>query len=184
MHRLQLIVILALAVLAVLYVSVGPIRLVPIHSAGLALAPYGYSYVGKPFTGVVYERGSGYHLLMFTTVYKGLRHGPDIQWYASGNRFIERHYYYGRATGVHKAWFENGRIRSFKTYRNGEPDGEFYEWHSNGQLAQFILYRQGKEVAAKSWTAGGKPFYNYVWNEGRPVGLQGDAFCSPRKRKL
>jgi len=161
----------------------GNVRCVNLNSKKLSVIPYGFQYDQEPFTGIVYS-WEGDHLASLVFVLNGLRHGPDIQWYANGQRFIERHYDFGVESGQHKAWYENGNVRSLKSFENGMAHGEFFEWHSNGQASQFIVYDHGKEVAAKSWTAGGKPFYNYVWLNGSRIGLEGDRFCLPPQKKL
>lgn len=181
MHRLQLVAFIFLA--AILVVAIySPIRFVSENDRALALAPFGYTYQAKPFTGIVYNISRQWRPLRLTFVSDGKLNGADIHWYDNGQRSIERHYAAGMESGEHKAWFQDGAVKFFKTFVAGVPHGEFYEWHSNGQLAQYVLFDHGKELAAKSWTAGGKPFYNYVWDENFRIGLQGDRFCSPRKR--
>lgn len=163
---------------AALFLSFGSIRFVPENSPDLKMIPFGYSYKGGQFTGAIFSF-SDWKLSRLTLIWSGLRHGPDIQWYPNGQRFIERHYRYGKEFGTHKAWYENGRVKSLKVFKAGVPDGEFFDWHPNGQVAQFVVFKAGREVAAKSWTSGGKPFFNYVWSDQKTIGLQGDSFCSP-----
>lgn len=159
------------------------IRVVDVDSKSLSVVPNGFHFLQEPFSGAVYS-WQGNHLSSLVFVVNGLRHGPDLQWYANGQRFIERHYEFGNESGLHKAWYEDGQVRSLKSFKNGLAHGEFFEWHSNGQPSQLIVYENGKEVAAKSWTAGGKPFYNYVWYNGSRIGLEGDRFCLPPPKKL
>lgn len=186
MHRLQLIKISIVLVIAASIVSVfllaGPIRFMAVSAPGLSLSPLGFSYDKKPFTGAVYQRASTGRFLQLTFLWRGKRHGADIQWFGNGRRSIERHYRNGLEVGTHKAWYQDGSVKSLKVFADGVAHGKFYDWHSNGRLAQFVIYEHGREVAAKSWTAGGKPFYNYVWNDHAPIGVQGDRFCSPKKK--
>lgn len=148
----------------------------------LKISTKGYEYNGKIFTGVVLQKYSLLQPARVFVLYNGKQHGPDIQWYPNGTRFIERHYRNGQEVGEHKAWFENGSVQFYKKFIDGNADGEFFIWHANGQLAQYILYNKGVELAAKSWTAGGRPFFNYVWSDGKTIGLKGDSFCSPKKK--
>jgi hypothetical protein len=147
----------------------------------LALAPWGYNYAGRPLTGIVFDTFSKLNLSRLEFIFNGKREGISIQWFENGQRSIERHYAHGLETGVHKAWYEDGSVRSLKTFAEGLPNGEFFEWHSNGTLAQYVVYDHGRELRAKSWTAGGKPFYNYVWRDQARIGLEGDRFCSPKR---
>ncbi len=186
MHRLQLVfaaffLVLSAAVVAV-YLHLAPIQIVDEFDRELELATLGYNYRGQAFTGIVYHFLKPFSLERLTFIYKGKRHGADIAWFDNGQRSIERHYDHGLEVGEHKAWYQDGSVKYFKSFVEGVAHGEFFDWHSNGQLAQFILFDHGREVAAKSWTAGGKPFYNYLWDGNSRIGLQGDRFCSPKKR--
>lgn len=173
-----------LVTILVLVIHYFPVRVIRDGDRALSLTALGFNYQGQGFTGIVFDTFGGFQLSKLIVIVRGERHGPDLQWFSSGQRFVERHYRNGMESGIHKAWFENGAVRFFKTFKDGVPDGEFFEWHANGQLAQYVLYRNGQEIAAKSWTAGGKPFYNYVYHEARPIGLQGDTFCAPKIKSL
>lgn len=183
MQLIRFFLFLIVAGFGAAYLYWAPVRFVEDGSSSLKLAPDGYTYQGKIFSGFIYKL-KGFQLMRLAFVEHGQRHGPDIQWYGNGQRFIERHYSHGLESGIHRAWFQDGRPMYLKSFETGKPQGEFYEWHANGQLAQFILFSEGKEIAAKSWTAGGKPFYNYVWSGEKPLGMQGDRFCTPTKKRL
>ncbi len=159
-----------------------PIRIVNEDSIQLKMSAFGYTYNRKPFTGFVYKINQNFQPKKITFLLNGNRHGPEILWYQSGHKFIERHFKNGLESNSHKAWYENGQIKFFKTFQNGLAEGEFFQWHTNGQLAEWILFKNGIEKAAKSWTFNGKPFYNYIWSDNQRVGLLGDQFCSPRKK--
>jgi len=171
---------LALGIVALITIAL-PFRVVNERSPYLRLAPFGFSYQGAPLTGMIYGFHDAWRVSRFTMLKQGKLHGVDQQWYLNSQQSIERHYEDGLEVGVHKAWYEDGKVRFLKNFVKGVAHGEFYEWHENGQLAQFVIYDFGREVAAKSWTAGGKPFYNYVWDKQKPIGLRGDTYCSPRK---
>jgi hypothetical protein len=158
------------------------VRVVGLYSPDLQVIPFGYQYQGHPLTGFVYELYPGYRLAKLTVLFRGKRQGPEIHWYENGQRWIERHYRNGLEVGIHRAWYPDGEVKFLKTFSDqGLPHGEFYAWHNNGKLAEYVRFDQGKEVATKSWTGGGKPFYNYILRDGHRVGLQGDTFCEPRK---
>jgi hypothetical protein len=186
MHRMLRKALAAFALGVILLIGtfwLAPVRFVGAYSSKLSVVPFGFHYDQKPFYGVVYSVYEG-SLSSLIFVWEGLRHGPDLQWYDNAQLFVERHYQHGLESGTHKAWYKDGRVKSLKSFRNGKAHGESFEWYTNGHPSQFILYDQGREVAAKTWTSGGKPFYNYVWNEGKRIGLEGDRFCSPLKRAL
>lgn len=152
---------------------------VPQASPELEVTPLGYRYRGRPFTGLTYVLYPSRLPAKLAFFRSGKRQGPEIHWYRNGQRWMERHYDEGLEVGTHKVWYPDGAVKSLKQFSQGMPHGDFLDWHSNGVPALFIHYEKGTEVTAKSWTAGGKPFYNYLWREGRRVGLEGDAFCSP-----
>jgi hypothetical protein len=158
------------------------VRAVGLYSPDLQVIPFGYQYQHRPLTGIVYEFYRGHGLAKITVLFRGKRHGPEIHWYDNGQRWIERHYRDGLETGIHRAWYPDGSVKFLKSFSNeGVPHGEFYAWHSNGRLAEYTRFVNGQEIATKSWTGGGKPFYNYIWRNGKRVGLQGDTYCEPRK---
>lgn len=159
------------------------VHFVPAESSQLSTTAFGYDYRGQPLSGVVYQGHLWKDLSRITVLWEGKRYGPEILWYGNGQRFVERHFNAGLEVGRHLEWFPDGRVRSLKSFENGLPSGEFFEWHPNGQLAQYIKYDNGREIVAKTWTSGGKPFYNYVWKDNRKIGLEGDRFCSPQKSR-
>jgi hypothetical protein len=156
-------------------------RIVNQNSPNLALAAFGYSYQGAPLTGLVLDFVSWHQLRKFVFVFEGTLHGPEITWYDNGQRWTERHYYFGQEHGVQKAWYPNGQAESLKNFDHGVAEGDFFGWYQNGILSQYVKYENGREIVAKTWTGGGKPFYNYVWNGNNRIGLQGDRFCSQPK---
>lgn len=184
MHRMQLkLISIAAVVAAVSLVSllVGPFHFVRESEEGLSPASFGYSFQGAPFSGVIFGYHSTGGLSRLSMVFKGKNHGMDLRWFPNGQRSVERYYRDGLETGTHKTWYEEGKPKSLKTFDSGKAHGEHYEWHPNGQLAQFARFDRGAEVAAKSWTSGGKPFFNYVWKDQARLGLLGDSFCTPAK---
>jgi antitoxin component YwqK of YwqJK toxin-antitoxin module len=157
------------------------VQVISLSSKDLKIVPKGFLYEDQVFSGVIYDFHSTGMLSALTFVVRSQKHGPEIQWYSSGQKFIQRQFYFGEQAGVHYSWYENGSVQSIKRFSNGLPDGDFFDWHPNGQVSQFIRYQQGQEISAKSWSSRGKPFYNYVWSEGSRLGLEGDSFCSPTK---
>lgn len=178
--RKNKLLLLACVLLAVLAWTEN-IQVISLSSKDLKVVPKGFLYKNKVFSGLIYDFHSTGMLSALGFAIRGQKHGPEIQWYPSGQRFIQRNFYLGEPAGTHYSWYENGAAQSVKEFSNGVPNGEFFDWHHNGQLSQFIKYQQGQEISAKSWTSRGKPFYNYVWSNGQRKGLEGDSFCSPTK---
>lgn len=156
------------------------VRVIDWNSARSKRVPFGVTYEGRPFSGITYQWTKG-RLTKLAFHLHGKRHGGEWQWNIDGQILIERHYHWGQEDGEQLSWYPDGKPRTFKYFSKGKLEGEAYEWHSTGSLAQVVSYRNGEEWGAKSFTAGGKPFYNYVWHDEKRIGLSGDRFCSVRR---
>lgn len=143
------------------------------------LKPFGYQrhFEGKPFTGVSYSLHTNGKLRRIMMFWQGRKVATERIWYDNGQLMVERPYREGKAHGSWKQWYDNGAVKSFKNYRHGVIDGEVWAWHANGQLSDFNLYDNGREIAHKSWIADGKPFYNYVYQDGHKIGIKGGDYC-------
>ena len=181
MHRLQLKLLGLFIFLGLILWATQSVHIIRLGNPDLKLAPLGYTFRLKPLSGVVFD-SSSWNLLHLGFSWNGKRIGPEWQWYENGKNFVSSFYREGVEHGAQRAWFPDGKPKYWKNFRDGIAHGEFYEWHANGSLAQFIRYEEGTEVAAKSWTSGGKPFYNYVRSADSQIGIKGDRFCSPSKK--
>jgi hypothetical protein len=134
-------------------------------------------YRDRPFSGVVYARHSTGWPSHLTWFWRGVRVGVERLWYDDGAPMAERPYRNGKPHGAWRQWYQDGSPKSLKTYDDGVIDGEVWDWHANGVVADFDLYERGREITHKSWVADGTPHYNYVYQNGRKVGIRGGSFC-------
>lgn len=177
MHRLQLTVVGFAAVISLLTTQF------VLVADDLALLKSGgdIRQGDQPFTGVVVQVFSPLQIKKLAFYWQGKKNWNEYFWHSNGQLAEVRSYTNGTPIGKHRGWHPDGRVKYYKEYVNGQPVGEGWSWHGNGQVATYIRYSQGEEVAFKSWTNDGKPFYNHVWDQGRKVGYEGGGFCKPRK---
>ncbi|WP_141731018.1 toxin-antitoxin system YwqK family antitoxin [Oligoflexus tunisiensis] len=137
---------------------------------------------GKPWTGVVIGFHDNLQPALLATYRHGQQHGWLITWYPNGQREREQGFRQGLYHGVSQSWHETGRIRTWRFYVNGLADGEQWAWGPEGQVLEYNLYRLDQELAHKTWTFDGKPFHNYVYQNGEKVGIMGEPFCKRKKQ--
>lgn len=134
-------------------------------------------FKAQPFTGLLYRFHSNYRLALLTTYWNGEPHGWDLSWFANGQRASRRHFQRGVYDGLTESWYESGRIKSHRRYLQGLADGEQWVWGPEGQVIEYNVYDRDREITHKTWTFDGRPFHNYVYQEGEKVGLMGEGFC-------
>lgn len=134
-------------------------------------------YREHPYSGVVYARFPAAGLQRLKFLWRGYPVGVEYTWYPNGQKFEERHYRAGLPHGAWKQWYPNGSVKSLRIYDHGIIDGEVWGWHPNGIVSDYNLYVKGEEITHKSWISDGTPFYNYVYQDGRKVGIRGGDFC-------
>ena len=81
-----------------------------------------------------------------------------------------------------KLWYRDGKVQALKNYVNGLADGEFWGWHHNGEVSDYHVFKAGKQTIYKSFISDGKPFYNFVFDGNKTVGLKAGSFCKTKKR--
>lgn len=136
-----------------------------------------FQWKGRPATALVYGFFGNHKLKTVFLVWRGQRVGTEYIWHDNGQLMAQRSYSQGIPDGVWKLWHEDGSAKSLKTYKMGLVDGTSWAWHGNGQISDFNLYVNGQEVTHKSWISDGTPYYNYVYQDGRKVGMKGGEFC-------
>jgi antitoxin component YwqK of YwqJK toxin-antitoxin module len=188
MHRLSVKHSLSVAALssAVFLGSIGFLasRHILLNSEDLLeLEGYGYNFNGAPFSGIafdMYENWRPKHLQIF---WKGKFLATEYLWYHDGQQMAERPHKDGLPHGQWKMWYPDGSVKSLRTYEDGQLTGEMWGWHSNGQVSDFNLYDKGQEISHKSWVSDGTPYYNYVYYQGKKVGMKGGEFCKPLRKR-
>lgn len=168
----------ASAIIGTICASIIWLVAVPDRDPSLALHGNEVYRDGSPFSGVVYRfHTTGYPARIYL-VWQGKRWGTERIWYDNGNLMLERPHRDGIPDGYWRQWYRDGKVKSLKQYKAGRVVGEVWGWHANGQVSDYNRYDQdGQELSHKSWIADGTPYYNYVYQNGRKVGLTGGRFC-------
>lgn len=135
---------------------------------------------GRPFTGLVLGFHANLRPSLLATYVGGQHHGWEFRWHSNGHKSLEKNYRQGLYEGVSQTWHENGRIKTWRNYSEGLADGEQWAWGPDGQVLEYNFYRDDQEIAHKTWTFDGKPYHNYVYQNGEKVGLEGEPFCKRR----
>lgn len=187
MHRLPVNLAIILAALSSAAVFV------PIISSGapwflhneahlLEQTGYGYNYQAKPFTGVLLDTYENWRPKHLQILWKGKFFATEYLWYPDGQQMAVRPHKNGLPEGPWKMWYPDGAVKSLRHYKDGQITGEMWGWHPNGQVSDFNLYENGQEISHKSWIADGTPYYNYVYYQGKKVGMKGGEFCKPLQK--
>ncbi|HYX33873.1 MAG TPA: hypothetical protein VE954_12225 [Oligoflexus sp.] len=137
---------------------------------------------GQPWTGLVVSFHDNFRPALLSTYLQGQRHGVELSWYHNGHREREQHYRHGRYHGLAQTWYENSRIKTWRSYHEGLAHGEQWTWGPEGQVLEYNLYQMDQEITHKTWTFDGKPFHNYVYQNGEKVGIMGEPFCKRKKQ--
>jgi antitoxin component YwqK of YwqJK toxin-antitoxin module len=89
-------------------------------------------YEGEPFTGELEDTDDNGRIVGLTAYQNGIEHGPQTEWYPTGQKHIEGQCEQGGAVG------------------------EWREWHPNGQLAEYSLFNKfGELVHLQRWDESG-----------------------------
>ena len=80
------------------------------------------TYNGQPFTGELEDTDAEGRVIGLTSYAGGIEHGPQAEWYPTGEKYIE------------------GQCEQ------GSAVGEWREWHRNGKLAEHSLFNKFGEL--------------------------------------
>jgi hypothetical protein len=154
-----------------------PVVITNHQDAKISLAPFGYSFEGRKFTGVLFSTHVNKKLKRLSFVLNGKLHFKDIHWYSVGQTQLVVNYWLGLNEGFKKVWYHTGEPRSISYYENGKRHGEAWGWFPDGQTREFSYHERGREVVIRSFTSNSKPFHNWVRTEKGIEGLKGDRNC-------
>ena len=99
----------------------------------------------------------------------------------TGKKWFEKEFKSGIEHGSTKIWFQSGKVQELTNHMNGKRHGAIWGWHANGVVSNYHVFKEGKQVVSKSFISDGKPFYNYLTKDNKPVGIQGVKFCNTRR---
>ena len=133
---------------------------------------------GRNFSGVVEENFVQTGTVRDTQYYKGVPHGEQLEYLPNSSQIVAlRNFSGGKNSGVHKGWFADGHRRFHYEYKEGLPHGEFWEWHNSGHPSLFARFDKGVLIGKKMWREDGKIYMNFVFPQGKAVGVPGVKLC-------
>ena len=106
----------------------------PVGSVGREVTPAG---VRPPDPSAVQRPASGEYR-------NGRKHGPWLEWYASGARRSQLEVRDGQAGGTWFEWYEDGTPRSEGSYAKGEESGVWTFWREDGTIAERGSMHEGE----------------------------------------
>jgi len=107
----------------------------------------------------------------------GLKQGVERHFYPSGILFKEQFYREGKPIGNHREWFKNGKKKRLTQFKNGQHHGDYIHWYDNGQVYIYTKYDNGQIQGHKLWRKNGRIYANYVYKNGKRLGLTGGKLC-------
>ncbi len=113
-----------------------------------------------------------------------LNHGPYVEWYPSGEKYMQGNYVEGVRQGAFTSWHENGKICKTQTYADGKLEGSWPIFRDDGTKEKEVGFHAdqrsgvwkyydatGKQLTAQEEYKDGKA--NGVWTlwraEGKPL---------------
>ena len=73
-----------------------------------------------------------------------LKHGPYIEFYQNGGKFVEGQYRNNKKTGDWKFWGKNAKLVKTETYRDGKLDGSWTLLREDGSKERSESFKDGK----------------------------------------
>lgn len=136
-------------------------------------------YKENPFKGTLVSYYEVEKLKSQVEYIDGKKHGSEKQWYANGDKLIERFYKEGFKTDIHKSWWEDGTQKfEYHFNKKGEFHGFVKEWYKSGQIFRDFNYVAGKELGSQRlWKDNGSIKANYEVVNGERFGLIGLKKC-------
>lgn len=157
-------------------------HVVEFGSVGFRYIPWDTTVDKKPFSGITYKfHANSWHLYKIQFFWEGRQEMTEHRWFANSIKWQELEFKNGLRHGVHKGWYNTGKVQFYKTYVDDKVHGEFWGWHPNGEVSDYHVFHHGEQIVYKSFIGDGKPYFNYVYRNGKRVGLQGGDYCKSKQ---
>lgn len=134
-------------------------------------------YAENLFSGTIIKLFQDNTIHQSTAYQQGKEHGWQHTFYHGGILSEKRYFNKGEKDGMHTGWWQNGNKRFEYHFANGIYNGDYKEWYESGQMLKHIHYRKGTDEWGKGWRESGKPYMNYVINNGRRYGIVNSNLC-------
>ncbi|ANZ42989.1 hypothetical protein BBK82_24195 [Lentzea guizhouensis] len=91
---------------------------------------------GEPFTGELEDTDTGGRTIALTSYVNGLEHGPQTEWYPTGEKHVEGRCDQGCAVGEWREWHRNGKLAEQSLFNKFGELVELRRWDENGVLVE------------------------------------------------
>jgi antitoxin component YwqK of YwqJK toxin-antitoxin module len=116
-----------------------------------------------------HENGVTYKKIFYNE--DGLRHGPYMRWYESGQIHITASYKAGKLDGPYQEWHENGQTKHSTTYNEGKEDGLTLRKYANGEIHEKYTASNGeKNGTYEKWYDNGSPWQKITYKKNKKNG--------------
>lgn len=137
----------------------------------------GLFYKDKIFSGYIVNTFEANGVTRKTPFENGILEGRELETFLDGSLATERNYKNGQREGMQRGFYPNGNPRFEYNYEEGLLHGILKEWDSEGNLYSVTKMEKGQEVGRKVWREDGQIYANYVFKNGKLVGLAGGKLC-------
>lgn len=166
----------------VAFAYVGHQHTLEFGASGFNYIPWETTYNNKPFTGITYKfHPDSWDIYKLQFFWRGKQELTEHRWFKNGVKWQEFEFKNGLRDGVYKSWYKTGKVQTYKTYVKDQVHGEIWGWHPNGEVSDYHVFAHGEQIVYKSFISDGKPYFNYVYRNGKRVGMQGGDYCKVKK---
>lgn len=94
------------------------------------------THQGQPFTGEVEDTDAHGRVIAITSYVGGIEHGPQTEWYPTGEKYIEGRCEQGCAVGEWREWHRNGKLAEHSSFNRFSEMVHRRQWDVDGNLVE------------------------------------------------
>lgn len=94
------------------------------------------TFHGEPFTGEVEDTDAEGRRIGLTSYVAGIEHGPQTEWYPTGEKHVEGQCEQGCATGEWREWHRNGKLAEHSRFNSFGELLHLRRWDEQGNLVE------------------------------------------------
>lgn len=91
---------------------------------------------GEPFTGELEDTDADGHVIALTSYVAGVEHGPQTEWYPTGEKHVEGRCEQGAAVGERREWHRNGQLAEYSLFNSFGEQVRLRRWDEHGNLTE------------------------------------------------
>lgn len=94
------------------------------------------TYDGEPFTGELEDTDAQGQVIALTSYSGGVEHGPQAEWYPTGEKYVEGQCEQGSAVGEWREWHRNGELAQYSRFNKFGELIQLRRWDEQGNLVE------------------------------------------------